>query len=253
MTSPDRSPYRTTAIVVGVLYIIATAASLLSTALTSGALDAPDYLTAIAAHGDRVVTGALLLIAGGLSVVLIAALLFPVLKRYGEGIALAYVGVRILEAVALVVSVVSLLLLVSVARDSVRGGAGAPAAAHLSSLGSLLQALNDWSFPLNPVVFGLGGLLLYFLLYRSRLVPRWLSIWGLAGVAMVFAFGLLRMYGSGTLALALPIGVQEMVLAGWLIVRGFDFSADGIEPVRTDAGRDSALAVRVPSGAVGRG
>ena len=225
------SPYRRTAIAVGVLFIIATAASLLSTALTSGALDASDYLSRVAAQGDRIVAGALLLVAAGLSVVLIAALLFPILKRYGEGIALAYVGVRILEAVTLVVSVVSLLLLVSVGREYVRVGASAPAALHLSSLGAVLQALKDWAFPLNPVVFGPGGLLLYFLLYRSRLVPRWLSVWGFVGVVMVFVFGLLRMYEGGSVALALPIGVQEMVLAVWLIVKGFNVSASESEPV----------------------
>ena len=235
--------YRKTAIAVGVLFVIATAASLLSTALTSGALDAPDYLARIASQADQVIAGALLLIAGGLAVVLIAALLFPVLRRYGEGIAVAYVGVRILEAVTLVVSVVSLLLLVSVSREFMRVGAGAPAAAHLSSLGTLLQALKDWAFPLNPVVFGLGGLLLYFLLYRSRLVPRWLSVWGFVGVGTVFAFGLLRMYGGGSVVLALPIGVQEMVLAGWLIAKGFDVSANRPEAVR-DAARHIGLAER---------
>jgi hypothetical protein len=213
--------YRKTAIAVGILYVIATAAALLSTALTSGALDAPDYLTRVAAQSHQMIAAALLLIAGGISVVLIAALLFPVLKRYGEGIALGYVGIRILEAVTLLVTVVSLLLLVSVSREYVRVGAGAPAAAHLVSSGTLLQALHEWAFPLNPVVFGLGGLLLYFLLYGSRLVPRWLSVWGFVGVGTVFAYGLLRMYGGGSVLLALPIGVQEMVLAGWLIAKGF--------------------------------
>jgi hypothetical protein len=213
--------YRRTAVAVGILYVIATAAALLSTALTGGALDAPDYLTRIAAQRDQMISGALLLIAGGIAVVLIAALLFPVLRRYGEGIALGYFGVRILEAVTLLVGVVSLLLLVSVSREYVAAGAGAPAAAHLGSAGTLLQALNEWAFPLNPVVFGLGGSLLYFLLYRSRLVPRWLSAWGFAGVGMVFVYGLLRMYGGGSMVLALPIGVQEMVLAGWLIAKGF--------------------------------
>jgi Domain of unknown function (DUF4386) len=229
--------YRKTAIAVGILYIIATLVSLLSTALTSGALDAQDYLTRVAAQSDQVVAGALLLIAGGIAVVLIAALLFPILRRYGEGVALGYFGVRILEAVTLLVAAVSLLLLVSVSREYVRAGADAAASARLGSSGVVLQALNEWAFPLNPVVFGLGGLLLYVLLYRSRLVPRWLSVWGIVGVGMVFAFGLLRMYGGGSLVLALPIGVQEMALAGWLIVKGFDFSASRREapPAHTRA------------------
>jgi hypothetical protein len=210
--------YRETAIAVGILFVIATVAALLSTALTS-ALDAQNYLTRVAAQGDQVIAAALLLIAGGISAVLIAALLFPVLKRSGEGIALGYLGVRILEAVTLFVDVVALLLLVTLGRDSVH--AGVHAAADVTMLGALLQAAHHWAFPLNPVVSGLGALLLYSLLYRSRLVPRWLSVWGLAAAALVFAFGLLRMYGGGSLVLALPIGVQEMVLAGWLIAKGF--------------------------------
>jgi len=242
-TQMQTPTYRKTAIAVGVLYVIATAASLLSTVLTGGALDAPDYLTRVAAQGDQMITGALLLIAGGLSVVLIAALLFPVLRRYGEGIALGYFGVRILEAVTLLVTVVSLLLLVSVSREYVRVGAGTPAAAHLGSSGALLQALNQWAFPLNPIVFGLGGLLLYVLLYRSRLVPRWLSAWGLAGVVSVFAYGLLRMYGGGSMVLAVPIGVQEMVLAGWLIAKGFSMP----ETRRVTERRSAAPALR-PAG-----
>lgn len=213
--------YRRTAIAVGILFVIATVASLLSTALTSGALDAPDYLARVAAQSDQIIAAALLLIAGGISAVLIAALLFPVLRRSGEGLALGYLGVRILEAVTMVVDVVALLLLVTLGRDSVLAGAQAVAASDVTTLGALLQAAHHWAFPLNPVVSGLGALLLYSLLYRSRLVPRWLSAWGLAAAALVFAFGLLRMYGGGSLVLALPIGVQEMALAGWLIAKGF--------------------------------
>jgi hypothetical protein len=231
MTTQTHS-YRKTAIAVGILYIIATAVSLLSTALTRGALDAPEYLARVSAHGDRTIAAALLLLAGGISVVLIAALLFPVLRRFGEGMALGLVGIRILEAAVLLIDAVGLLLLVSVSRDFVSAGAGSAAASRLSASGALLQAMHGWAFPLDPVVFGIGGLLLYILLYRSRLVPRWLSVWGMAGAALVFIFAVLRMYGGGSLVLALPIGVQEMALAGWLLVKGFDFSASRREALR---------------------
>ena len=236
ITQKHTRTYRKTAIAVGILYIVATVVSLLSTALTSADLEAPDYLARAGAHGDRWIAGALLLIAGGLACSLIAALLFPVLRRYGEGAALGYAGIRVLEAVTLFVSAVSLLLLVSAGRDFVAAGHSA-ASSGIAASGAVLLALNEWAFPLNPVVFGAGGLLLYGLLYRSRLVPRWLSVWGLGGVMLVFAYGVLRMYGGGSMALAIPIGVQEMVLAGWLIVKGFDFSASRQEglPARAPA------------------
>ncbi len=233
--------YRRTAVAVGILYIIATAVSLLSTALAGGALDAPDYLTRIAAQGDRTIAAALLLIAGGIAAVLIAALLFPVIRRFGEGAALGYVGMRILEAVTLLVDAVGLLLLVSVSRDFVSAGAGSAAASHVSSAGALLLALHEWAFLLDPIVFATGGLLLYALLYRSRLVPRWLSAWGLAGTALVLIYALLRMYGGGTMALAVPIGVQEMVLAGWLIARGFDVRASRREALRSRVSSELGL------------
>ena len=220
-THTQTHTYRKTAIAVGILFVIATVAALLNTALTSGALDAPDYLARIATQSDQVIAGALLLIAGGISAVLSAALLFPVLRRSGEGLALGYLGVRILEAVTLFVDVVALLLLVTLGRDFVHAGAHAVAASDLTALGAVLQAAHHWAFLLNPVVSGLGALLLSSLLYRSRVVPRWLSVWGLAAAALVFAFGLLRMYGGGSVVLALPIRVQEMALAGWLIAKGF--------------------------------
>jgi hypothetical protein len=119
-----------------------------------------------------------------------------------------------------------------VSRDFVSAGAGSAAASHLSSAGTLLLALHEWAFPLDPIVFAIGGLLLYTLLYRSRLVPRWLSVWGMAGAVLVFAYALLRMYGGGTMLLAVPIGVQEMVLAGWLIARGFDVHASRREALQ---------------------
>lgn len=212
--------YRRTAVAVGVLYIMATALSLIDSVLTKGVTGATGHLAQVAASGDRMIAGALLAVGAGVCCVLIAALLFPLLRRRNEGAALAYAGLRILEAVTLVVTAVSVLLLVTVGREAVAAGAaGDPG---LRALASTLEGLHAWAFPLNPFVFGLGAMILYGLLYTTRLVPRWLSVWGLAAAALVFAFSLLRFFGGGSLLLAVPIGVQEMVLAGWLIVRGFD-------------------------------
>ncbi len=216
-------PFKKTAVAVGAMFIVATVTSLISTALTNGVIDGPDYLAKVSAHGDRVITAALFAVAAGASCVAIPALLFPVLKRHNEGVALGYLGIRILEATALLLSAVSLLLLVTLSREYV--GAGAATASYYPAAGALLQGLHDWAFPLDPVIFGAGALLLYSLLYRSRLVPRWLSAWGLGGAALVFAFALMRMFGGGSAAMALPIAVQEMALAAWLIVKGFSLAA----------------------------
>jgi len=215
--------YRKTAVAVGILFILATVLALLDSALTKDVGDAPDHLAQLAGRGGQLVAGALLAIGAGACCVLIAALLFPILKRRNEGMALGYLGLRILEAVTLVVTAVSVLLLVTVGRQAV--AAGVPVGSDLRTMAALLQGLHEWAFPMNPFVFGLGAVLFYSLLYTARLVPRWLSVWGLVGAAAVFAFSLLQFYGVGSALLAVPIGVQEMVLAGWLLARGFDTSS----------------------------
>jgi len=92
-------------------------------------------------------------------------------------------------------------------------------------LGALLRAVNDWTLVLVPIVFGLGALVFYYLSYQLKLIPRWLIVWGFIGAIFVLSYGLLGMFGDSLFLLALPITVQEMVLAVWLIVKGFNPSA----------------------------
>ena len=108
--------------------------------------------------------------------------------------------------------------------------AGTPDASNFQTLGTLLLAERDWTFLLGPViVFSLNSLILNYLLYQSRLVPRFISVWGLIGATMLLASGLLGMFDiysiESTVFLAAPIGVNEMVLAVWLIAKGFNSSA----------------------------
>jgi len=215
--------YRKTAIVVGVLFIVATALSLISSSMLGSIIGAPNYLTNVAANGNQIIIGALLELAAAISVMLIPAVMFPVLKQHSEGMALGYFGFRILEAVTLFVSAMSALLLLTLSQQYVN--VGAPAVSSFQISGALLLAARNWAFPLNPLVFGPGALILYSVLYQADLIPRWLSVWGLIGAAMVFVFGLLGMFGNILIFLAIPIAVQEMVMAVWLIVKGFNPSA----------------------------
>ena len=215
--------YRKTAIVVGVLFIVATALSLISSSMLGSIIGAPNYLTNVAANGNQIIIGALLELAAAISVMLIPAVMFPVLKQHSEGMALGYFGFRILEAVTLFVGAMSALLLLTLSQQYVN--VGAPAVSSFQISGALLLAARNWAFPLNPLVFGPGALILYSVLYQADLIPRWLSVWGLIGAAMVFVFGLLGMFGNILIFLAIPIAVQEMVMAVWLIVKGFNPSA----------------------------
>lgn len=213
--------YRTNARIIGGLFILATVLAIVGGSLLLP-LDEPGYLVEAANGESQIVLGALLEILMAVSVVGIAVMFYPVLKRQDEGLGLGYIGARILEAVLLVTAAIASLVILTLGLDF-----GAEALA----LGDLMQVVRDWTYMLGSLAFlGVGGLVLYTLLYRSRLVPRWLSMWGLLAAVLILARGLFEAFGmdlSGVVqgVMAAPIAIQEMVLAIWLIVKGFDMSA----------------------------
>jgi Domain of unknown function (DUF4386) len=224
---------RKTARITGVLFITATLASLLSTAFL-GSVGASNYLASVSANGTEVLTGALLVFIGAFASASIAISMYPILRKYSQGLALGAVGFRIIEAVFYIAGVAGLVILVSLSQEFVK--AGAPASSYFQTLGVLTLAGYHWStYVGGTVAFCLGALMYYFIFYQTKLVPRWLSVWGFLGATLCAAASLLVMFGviggfsTSQVVLALPIAVQEMVLAVWLIVRGFDLSA--IAPV----------------------
>ena len=219
---------KSTAKTVGVLFIIATAASLVNTSLTATILDAPDYLHQLSTHSGQVVVGALMQFVSAVGSAGIAIALYPVLRRYSEGLALGAVALRIVEGVFYMVGALGLFSLLSLSQAS--AGADAAAAPTYRILGTWTLAVRDEAnFVLAVLSFCLGAGMYYAVFYRSRRVPRWLSVWGFAGLALLFSMAVWIAFGQEpagtTLVLAVPIAVQEMVLAVWLIVKGFNPSA----------------------------
>ncbi len=158
-----------------------------------------------------------------------AFMLFPILRRYNESLAMGYVVLRIFENVFYVVGTLGLLIILTVSQ---KYAAGAVDASYYQVLGILLLALHDWAVLLGTLIFfGLGSLTLNYVLYQSKLIPIWLSLWGLIGAALTVLYGLFGIFGLGMgltspfALLAIPIAVQEMVFAIWLIVKGFNPSA----------------------------
>jgi hypothetical protein len=220
--------YRSTATIVGVLYIIGTVAGVLSVVFTGPTVNAPDVLSQVSATRSQIVVGALFVLLMGFALALIPVLVFPILKRYNEPLALGYVVFRgALETAMYIVAAISLLLLIPLSQEYLN--AGAPAASHFQTLSALLRSLGE--LPLLVVVFSLGALIFYYLLYQSQLVPRWISVWGFIAIALHLATGLLIVLGLQTSfdtansIMNLPIFLQEMVMAVWLIVKGFDRAA----------------------------
>ena len=216
---------KTTARIVGVLFIVATAAAVIGDRLVRPIRDEADYLNNFASHETRVIVAMVSELILASAVIGIAAFLFPYLKRQNEGLAVGYVGARIIEGAIIILGGISSLLLLTLSRDFLENGSGETAVFGPS--GALLLEARMWTDALGTaIVFGISALILYGLMYQSELVPRWLSVWGFIGAVLVIAAGIRGLYGhspSSTLSVifTVPIGLQEMVLAIWLIVKGF--------------------------------
>ena len=224
----EKNSNRKTARIAGVLWIIATAASLASVPFL-GHINDSNYLASVSANANQVTTGILLAFIAAIASASIAISLYPVLRRYNEGLALGAVGLRLIEGVFYVVGIVFLLSLLTLSQDFAK--TAAPDPSFQTSGAVLLAGYHSATNVASLLAFCLGATLYYLVFYQARLVPRWLSGWGLVGTALGMVAGLLGMFGViGPLStpqalLALPIAVQEMAIAVWLIVKGFSSSA----------------------------
>jgi hypothetical protein len=215
--------YRKTAIIVGVLFIIATVASVASFFFYQSIYE-PDYLNAVSANEIQLLFGVLLMLVAIIAIVGIPIMMFPMLKKHNESLALGYVGARMFEALFFIFNIVVLLSILSLSHEFV--GATAPDGAYFQTSGALLKAEYDWNSILLDIPFAISALIFYYLLYQLKLVPRWLSGWGLIGGILWLPGAVLVMLGLPEVTfLAAPLGMQEMVFAIWLIVKGFDSSA----------------------------
>ena len=228
--------YRSNTIIAGVLYIIGTVAGILSLALSAPVRDAQNVLISVAANANQVRIAALFVMLMGLSLAMVPIVLYPVLRRFNEVLALGYVVFRgALETVTYFVTAIGWLLLLALSQLYVQ--TGAPAASSFQASGALLLKAGELSF-LTGIVFCLGALMFYAVLYQSRLVPRWISVWGLAALIPYLAaeflalFALLDPLSAIGGLLHIPLAVQEMVLAVWLIVKGFSPAAIASVPAR---------------------
>ena len=229
----DEATARKSAIWVGVLWIMATVFPASSIVAWSALDGGEGILTNAATHKNQLITWALLNLVGAVAAAGVAFMFYPILNRAADtsvkkGLALWYVGSRITEGGMYLVAVLATWAFLPLSREF--AAAGAPDASHFQTSGNVLQSTSDLALTLAQSVFAIGAVMLYYLLFRSRLVPRWLSLWGLVA-APLFLIASLSLLWTGdpnsTLAtiLFVPLALQEMVLAVWLIVKGFDAAA----------------------------
>ncbi len=222
---------RKIAVIVGVLYILGTVMGVLSVIFTGSILDASNYLVKVSENQNQLVIAALMVLTMCLALAMIPFVLFPVLKKVNESLADGYVVFRgALETVFGTGTVLSWLFLLVVSREYV--AAGAAGASGFRALGALLLKGTDPLGAIMGIIFCLGALMLYYMFYRSKLIPRWISVWGFIAIALhlvtliLVLFGLQSTFSTENTMMNMPILLQEMVMAVWLIAKGFSASAN---------------------------
>ena len=222
--------YRNNAIAAGVLFILADVASLSSSQFLAP-IKTLNFTEFSANQTTQALIGALLVFIAAILSVSIAISLYPVLRKFNQSLAIGAVSFRLIEAVLYIVGVVTIIFLLTLSQEFVQ--AGAPSSSYFQTLGAVFLSGHDWvSFGAGPIAFSLGALMYYIIFYQTKLVPRWLSIWGLVGVtlcttsAILVMFNIIGTFSTVQIVLNFPfIFAQELVLAVWLIVKGFNPSA----------------------------
>jgi hypothetical protein len=218
---------RKTAAVVGALFILGTIPALLSLPLAVNTVNAQDHLTAISTNEGQMIIFTAIKFIMGVACAGIGLALYPILKKYNEGLAFGAAGFRVIEGMISVVGALLYVALLALSQEFVK--AGAPASSYFQTADVVINAGIGWFRDAAMLLtFGIGALMYYVVFYQFRLVPRWLTVWGLVGItltiisALLVMFHLLPPFGTIQVILNLPILPQELVLAIWLIAKGFN-------------------------------
>ena len=236
--------YRKVASIAGVLFLIGAVTALVGNGLTDPMLRAPDYLTSIAAHSTQILIGALIALIEAIASASIAIVLYPVLRKSHEGLALGAVGFGLMKGVFDLVKIVGLLSLVLLSQHFVK--AGAPSTSAFQIVGMLTLAIMNWAHSVfGDIALGMGALMYYAVLYHTRLVPRMLAFGGLTGGVQTLVAAVLVMFGFDPLSFLIvssivPLFLQGIGLGGWLIVKGFNPAATASQSAKPATNEQSS-------------
>ena len=221
----NASGLRSRAIAIGVLFWISNLVTLAGGVITGAIPTSATALTAMYPHAGQIVAGTLIAHVNDFAIIGYGVLLFPVVARFSPSAALGYTSFKVLEAVLLLVAAAALLSLIGVSQGYLAAGGGDTAASKAAADAALTQQF--WTTRFAAFAYIVSTPILNFALYRTRLVPRWLSGWGLfacATLATGLALGVgdpTRGFEPGQLLL-IPIILWELTFATWLMARGFN-------------------------------
>jgi hypothetical protein len=221
--------YRKNAVIAGVLFIIGTGSGVLSVILCSPIWNAPDYLVRLSAHEDLIRLGIILQFIMGIACAGISLALYPILKKFSESLAIGAVGFRLTENMLQILKAVGDITLLALSGEFVR--AGLPTSSYFQGTGEIIRTASDWMINGPALIcFAIGASMYYIVFYQHRLMPRWLSLWGLVSLflmmiaSILVTTGIIPSFGVIQVTANLSILVQEMVFATWLIAKGVNLS-----------------------------
>ena len=211
-----------TARIIGALFLTVMITWGIGFALIGSMSDSPDYLAGISEKKTQVIIGVLIELVQVVAVIGIVSLMFPLLKKQNENLAVGYMAIRILECTMLIASAISPLFIITIGEEFIK--AGAPANSYFQTLGTSLIAVREhWGPEVLAIFYNSAALIFFYLMHRSKLIPRFISICGIVGVTLSFTGTILGFFGSGlSTYLGLPMGLIEIFLGLWLIIRGFN-------------------------------
>jgi hypothetical protein len=225
MTNKEEiNKYRTTAIVVGVVYLAGFVVGIGGNIIIQSIITAPDHLSTVSANSMMLALGAVLWLLAVAGDTAHGVLMFPILKRHSERMAIGYLAARIVDAAFIAVMVLFLLLQIPLGSEYLK--AAPTDTFYLQALSFVSVQASQYAYQIGMSALGLAGLMLCYTMYRAKLVPRILAVWGLVGYAIIFIGMVSQVMGSGLGEVsAIPGGLWEVFIGVWLVVKGFNSSA----------------------------
>jgi hypothetical protein len=230
-TNKNENSYRKIALIAGVLFLVTHVTSIGGLLLYEPVMNDPGFITG-SGNEAGVIWGVLFEVFLALANIGTAIVLYPVVKKWGESNAIGYVAMRTLEAAVIAIGVIPILVIVTL-RHQLEGSSGVDTSSYFALAGTLVS-FHNWTFLVGPSFFcGTNTVLLAYLMYRSKLVPRFIPLLGLIGGPLVFVSGVFQMFGIydqislWSFIAAIPIFSWELSLAIRLVVKGFNSNAVG--------------------------
>jgi hypothetical protein len=220
----NTNTYRITARIIGIIYVLGFVVGIGGEMLIKSVLGAPNYLSTVSAGSMIIATGALLWMMAAIGDTLHGVLMFPILKLHNERLAIGYLAFRIMDAVFISIMVLFILLQIPLAGEYLK--ATTANTSYFQPLSTLLTQAQLYAYDIGMLTLGISGVMLCFVLYKAKLLPRILAIWGLIGYAIIFLGMASEIMGSGlSLVSSLPGGLWELFIGFWLTFKGFNASA----------------------------